>query len=178
MTTYDALVDRDGNGIPIYGDSPFSVTKDYTFIGNNATVVVPLFTVTGSVMVTRLWAVVTTDLGANHTAASFRINDQTAQVYLTAVAGTALSADKAGSLIVKTGLVAAAVTEYTNAAGAIAEPTTLQTDIFTPVMIVKKTAALTQIEYRYATTDTPTTGAMRFYVSYFPLSSDGVVEAA
>src|SRR3990167_7222633 len=96
MTVFDALIDLDGNGRPIYGDSPFRVIKDHTLVGNNETVVVPIFTLTGSVMLTRLCGVVTTDLGANHTAASWRLNDQTSQVYLTAVGGTTLSAIKAG----------------------------------------------------------------------------------
>jgi hypothetical protein len=174
----DALVDLDSNGYPVYSDSPFKTVKEHTFVGNNATVVVPIFTLTGSVMITRLWGEVTTVLGNNHTAASFRINDQTAQVYLTAVGGVTMSSLKAGSLILKTGLVAAAAVAVTNAAGAIAEPTTLQTGIFTPVAITKKTAAVTQIEYRYATTNTPTTGAMKFYVAWYPLSADGKLVAA
>lgn len=178
MATFDALIDLDGNGRPIYGDSPFRVIKDVTFTGNNTTVVVPIFTVTGAVMVTRLWGVITTDLGSNHTAASWRINDQTAQVYLTAVGGTTLSAKKAGSVIIKKDLVAAALTLVDNVAGAISEPTTLETMLFSPIMLVKKTAALTQIEYRYATTNAPTSGAMRFYVAYYPLSDDGVIATA
>jgi hypothetical protein len=178
MATIDGLVDIDSNGNPIYGDSPFKVSKHHTLVGSNATVVVPIFTLTGSVMITRIWAEITTVIGANHTAASFRINDQTAQVYLTAVGGVTLSAKKAGCIVAKTGLVAAAAVLIDNAAGAIAEPTTLQTNVFTPVVITKKTAAKTQIEYRYATTDTPTTGAMTFYVAYYPLSSDGRLVAA
>ena len=176
--TFDGLVDIDANGHPIYGDSPFKVSKDHTLVGSNATVVVPLFTLTGSVMITRIWAEVRTNLGSNHTAASFRLNDQTAQVYLTAVGGVTMSSLKAGSLILKTGLVAAAAVAITNAAGAVSEPTTLQTGVFTPVIVTKKTAALTQIEYRYTTNQTPTTGAMRFFVSYLPLSSDGKLVAA
>jgi len=178
MTNFDALLDLDGNGRPIYGDSPFRVIKDHTLVGDNATVVVPIFTLTGSVMLTRLWGVVTTDLGSNHTAASWRLNDQTAQVYLTAVGGTTLSAIKAGSVIVKDKLVAVALTKIDNAAGAVSEAATAGIPVFSPVIIAKKTGALTQIEYRYATTNTPTTGAIRFFVSYLPISSDGVLETA
>lgn len=174
----DALIDLDSNGYPVYGDSPFKTVKEHTFVGSNATVVVPIFTLTGSVMISRIWGEITTDLGSNHTAASFRINDQTAQVYLTAVGGVTLSSKKAGCIVAKTGLVAAAAVLIDNAAGAIAEPTTLQTGIFTPVIVTKKTAATTQIEYRYATTNTPTTGAMKFYVAWYPLSADGKLVAA
>lgn len=178
MATLDGLVDIDANGNPIYGDSPFKVSKDHTFVGSNATVVVPIFTLTGSVMITRMWAQVTTDLGSAHTIASFRLNDQTSQIYLTAVGGTTLSSIKAGSMIVKNGVVATAVTKIDNVAGAVNEAAALQTPYFSPVIVTKKTAALTQIEYRYATTQTPTTGAMRFFVAYYPLSSDGRLVAA
>jgi len=178
MTTFDSLIDLDGNGRAIYGDSPFKATKDHTLVGSNATVVVPIFTITGAVMLTRLWGVVTTQIGVNHTAASFRLNDQTAQIYLTAVGGTTLSGIKAGSVIVKDKLVATALTKLDNVAGVVSETATAGIPVFSPVIIVKKTAATTQIEYRYATTDVPTTGAIRFYASYLPLSDDGVIASA
>lgn len=178
MSTFDQLLDLDGNGRPIYGDSPFRATKDLTLTGSNETVVAPIFTITGAVMLTRLWGVVTTNLGSNHTAASWRLNDQTAQVYLTAVGGTALSSIKAGSVIVKDKLVAVALTKLDNVAGVVSESATAGIAIFSPVVVVKKTAATTQIEYRYATTQTPTTGAIKFFASYYPLSDDGLIESA
>ena len=96
---------------------------------------------------------------------------------MTAVGGTTLSSLIAGSVIVKTGLVATAVTAIDNATGAITEPATTQTSIFTPVVVVKKTAATTQIEYRYITNNT-SLGKMRFFASYLPLSPDGVLSPA
>ena len=178
MASYDALLDLDGNGRPIYGDSPFKVSKDLTTNAATTTVNPAIFTVTGSVMLTRLWGVVTTDLGANHTAASWRINDQTAQVYLTAVGGTTLSALKAGSIILKKDLVAAALSKIDNVAGAISEPTTLETMAFSPIIITKKTGAVTQIEYKYTTSTNPTTGAIRFYACYYPLTDGGALDPA
>lgn len=165
----------DANGYPLFGDTPMRVEKDLTINASNATVNPPIFTLIGSVYLTRIWGEIITTLSSNHTAASLRINDQTAQVYLTAVGGTTLSALAAGSLILKTGLVATAITAVTNAAGAIAEPATTQHMGLSPVIITKKTAALTQIEYRYATTNTPATGKIRFYAAYFPLSTDGAL---
>jgi hypothetical protein len=179
MATFDHLIDLDGNGRPIYGDSPFRVFKDHTFVGSGATVVVNLFTVTGAVMVTRLWGVVTTTFGANHTAAHFRVNDQTAtDQVITAAAGTTLNAIKKGALILKDGLAAAAVTYKSADAASLLEPTTLQTNMFSPFMVVQKTGGVkTEIEYVYTTSDTPTSGAMRFYVSYYPLSESSVIAA-
>ena len=44
MANYDAFLDLDGNGRPIYGDSPFKAEKSVTFTGNNTTVNTPIFT--------------------------------------------------------------------------------------------------------------------------------------
>ena len=159
---------RDGNYLPITQNG-LLVSKDITFT-TNGTVVKALFTITGSVLVNALYGVVTTALGSNHTAASFRINDQGAQVYLTAVGGTTLSSLAAGSMIIKDKLVAVAVTAIDNANGAANESATAGIPIFSPVIITKKTAALTQIEYRYITNNT-SLGAMTVYCGFIPLTS-------
>lgn len=178
--TFDHLIDLDGNGRPVYGDSPFSVVKRHTFVGNNATVAVPLFTVVGAVMCTRLWGVVTTVLGNNHTATHWRINDQTASdQVITKATGTTLSSAGAGSLIMKVGLASAALTLKSSAAGALLEPTTLETMVFSPFVVVQKVGGVqTDIEYVYTTTNTPTTGAIEFHVSYYPLSASSYIASA
>ncbi|MCR4343331.1 MAG: hypothetical protein NUV44_01065 [Candidatus Scalindua sp.] len=175
MATSTSSFWRDGNRVPITQNGVI-VSKDITFT-TDGTVVKALFTVTGSVMVNALYGVVTTALGSNHTAASFRINDQTAQVYLTAVGGTTLSSIAAGSFIIKDKLVAVAVTKIDNAAGVVTESATAGIPLFSPVIITKKTAALTQIEYRYITNNT-SLGAMTVYCGFIPLSGDGDVAAA
>lgn len=180
MSTFDALLDLDGNGRPIYGDSPFRVIKDVTFTGDDETVETPIFTITGVVMITRIWGVVTTDFGVNHTDAHWRINDQTATDQVITKSTTLdLSAISAGACIFKHGL-AAAVAKYASADAAVSiEPTTLETQMFTPFIVTQKTGSIqTDIEYVYTTSDEPTSGAMRFFVSYYPLSDDGLIEAA
>ena len=167
---------RDANRIPITTDGIISQTTQ-TLTGNNATVVTALFHVIGTVEIRGIWGVVTTLLGANHTTAFYRLNDQTAQVSITLNTGTTLSGAAAGSIIVKNGLVGAAVTLINNSAGRINEPTTLETMFFSPFVAVKKTAATTDIEYSYATTDTPTSGAIQHFVRWLPLSADGSVNA-
>lgn len=171
MTTKGALPrDDNDNAIQYAG---IYINNPITLTGNNTTVNVPVFHVTGSVLVTGLWGVVTTTLGANHTASAWRLNDQSAQVYITAVGGVDISNAVAGSVVVKKGLVAAASVYLNNGAGVVSEPTTLETLYFSPCVLVKKTAAVTDIEYHYATTDTPTIGAIQFFASYIPISSDG-----
>ena len=157
--------------------SPFLglLTSTSTTFASTGTQNLPLFHITGTVLITGIYGVVTTDIGVNHTAASYRINDQTSQIYLTAVGGVDISAVKAGSMIVKKGVVATAISKVDNVAGAILEPTTLETPLFSQVMVMKKTGAVTDIEYHFATTDNPTTGAMTHFVYYIPLSNDGAL---
>ena len=151
------------------------VSKDQTLAGSNTTVSTALFRVTGAVQINQLYGEVTTDLGSNVTAAYYRLNDQTAQVNITLNTGTTLSAIKTGSVIAKAGLAAAAVVKIDNAAGRVNEPTTLETGYFSPFVVTKKTAANTDIEFTYTTTNTPTSGVIRHYVEYETLSSDGAI---
>lgn len=142
---------------------------------NNTTVNPPIFTIVGAVEVIRLWGVVTTALGSNQTAAYWRLNDQTAQVNITLNTGTAVSSAAAGSVLAKAGLATAALVLINNSAGRVNEPTTLETTYFSPFTAEKKTAATTQIEYVYSTTQTPTTGAIQFFCEWRPISADGAV---
>lgn len=164
---------RDANNVPITTDGLVS-TNAQTLSGNNTTVNTPLFRITGTIEVRGLWAVVTTVIGANHTGGLYRLNDQTAQVAITAT-GATLSALAAGTTIVKKGLAAAAVVLLDNAAGRVSEPTTLETTYFSPFVVMKKNGANTDIEYQYATTDAPTSGVLKHFLRWLPLSSDANV---
>ena len=161
---------RDDDGIPVTYLGLTTVNSK-TLVGNGATVAVPLFSVTGSVMINAIYGVVTTVLGANNTAAYWRLNDQTAQVSITASSGTTLSAAAVGGTIVKKGLAAAALTFLDAAAGRVSEPTTLETPYFSPFTVVQKTGGVaTNIEFVYTTSDTPTSGTIAFAVSWVPLT--------
>lgn len=173
MSLINTSASRDNNRVPLVVDGFQIASNVQTINGNNTTVALPLFHVTGTVEIRGLWGVITTDLGVNHTAAYWRLNDQTAQANITLNTGTTLSAKKAGSTIVKKGLAAAALVLLDNAAGVVSEPTTLETTFFSPFVAEKKTAATTDIEYVYTTTDTPTSGAIQFFARFIPLSSDG-----
>lgn len=174
MVTVNSSFWRDNNRVPITTDGiMITNSKTFTTTGTNA---VPIFHVTGSVEIRGLWGVVTTTLG-NHTAAAWRLNDQTAQVDITAVGGTSLTGIAAGSTISKKGLAAAALTKLDNVAGVVSEPTTLETTYFSPFVAVKKTAATTDIEYVYTTSDNPTTGVIEFFIRFIPLSADGTLTA-
>jgi hypothetical protein len=176
MASIAASYFRDANRIPITTDGIIT-TDSQTLVANNATAAVPIFTVVGLVEVRGIWGVVTTVLGSNNTAAYFRLNDATAQSDITLATGTTLSSAAVGSIIVKKGLAAAAVTLLTSAQERVSEPTTLETTYFSPFVVVPKTAVTTNIEFVYTTTNTPTTGAITFFLRWLPLSTDANVLA-
>lgn len=154
-------------------ESVKTVTSSKTLSANNTTAAVPIFTVTGTVEIQALYGVVTTALGSNVTAAAWRLNDQTAQVDLTASSGTTLSSLGVGSWFYKRGLAATALTSVNNSAGRANESTATNLDNFSPVLLTKKTGATTQVEFVYTTTNTPTSGAVTFFAKWRPLSADG-----
>src|ERR1017187_7034430 len=88
---------------------PLLVSTSKTLSANNTTAHVPIFSLTGDIDLIDLYGVVTTTLGANQTAAGFRLNDQTAQVDITLSTGTTISAAPAGSIMARTALAATAM---------------------------------------------------------------------
>jgi hypothetical protein len=166
---------RDANRVPIVQNG-LMVKKEYTASGTG-TIVVPLFTVTGTVLVNALYGVVTNTLAANHRVGAFRVNDQTAQVQITSATGPTMDAAPIGSIIVADVLAATAASFKSSAAGAVLQPAVVQQALFTPNMITKKVGALTQIEYRFTSSTNPTTGSFTFYCGFIPLSEDGDVVA-
>lgn len=166
---------RDDNDVPVYWPG-LTTTDTKALSGNNTTVDVPIFGVTGSIQVVGLWGIVTTALGANNTAAYWRLNDQTAQVSITASSGTTLSAAPVGSTITKKGLTATALTLISAAAGAISEPAAAEATYFSPFIITQKTGGIaTNIEFVYTTTDTPTSGVIKFYLQWLSLATGSSV---
>lgn len=174
MPTLNASFWRDANRTPIVIDGITSFVSK-TLAANNTTEVIPLFHITGTVEVRGLWGVVTTALGSNNTAAYWRLNDQSAQSDITLSTGTTLSSLAAGSTIVKKGLAAAALTALSNSQERVSEPTTLETTYFSPFVAVKKTAAVTDIEFVYTSSNTPTTGVISFFARWLPISADAAV---
>lgn len=172
ITQRGSLV-RDDNDQAVQGFG-LMTTNSIALSGNNTTVNVPVFHITGTVQILGLYGVVITVIGANHTGGLFRLNDQTAQVAITAT-GVTLSGLAVGTTFLKKGLAATAAALLDNAAGRVSEPTTLETMIFSPFIAMKKTAATTDIEYQYATTDTPTSGVIQFFAMWYPVSVDGRV---
>lgn len=168
---------RDDNDQPVQGTG-LTLSNSKTLVGSGATVNVPIFHITGSVQVLALWGNITTTLGANNTAAYWRLNDQTNQSNITLNTGTTLSGAVAGAVIVKKGLATAALTLLNADQERVSEPTTLETPYFSPFVAVQKAGATTDIEFTYTTTDTPTSGVINFYVQYIPIGSGSKITTA
>ena len=156
------------------------VKKSITTDASNETAVVPLFTVTGSVYIPRLYGVVTTTLGANQTAAYWRTNDQTAQVSISLSSGTTVSSMGIGSVLTRHSVAAVALKADNSTAAKVIDPVAATApDVFMPFVVTQKVGGvLTQIEYVYSTTTEPTTGAIDFYVSWIPMTENSVLVSA
>jgi hypothetical protein len=163
--------------LPNSSNGTYLASKSQTLSANNTTAATAIFGLTGTVEVLRLWGIVTTVLGANHTAAAYRLNDQTAQVDITLNTGAVISAFQAGSTIGKRGLAATAVSTQQASAGRYSEQATAGATYYTPFIIVKKSGAATNVEYVYATTDAPTSGVIQHFAEWRPISADGALVA-
>lgn len=142
-----------------------------TLAVSNSTESLVMFTITGSVQILALWGEVTTVLSSNVTAAHLRTDDQTAQVDVTLSSGVTLSSAPVGSIISRTGLVAGALTLKSNAAGAFQDATTAGNAVYTPFNLTKKTGAVTTLDFRYTSTNTPASGAIRWNALWIPISA-------
>jgi len=153
--------------------------KDQTLTGNNTTVSTPLFRVTGTVKVTQLYSIVTTVLGSNLTATHWRTNDQTAQLPISAAAGTIISSFSVGSKLTRKSVVAVALTADNASAAKVIDPVAATApDVYMPFEVVQKTAAVqTDIEFTYTTTNTPTSGVIRHFVEWQPMSDGATLVA-
>ena len=149
--------------------------KVVTIDANNTTASAVVFTVTGAVLIHGIWGEVTgaTDL-TNHTKGHLRTNDQSATIDLTeAATGIVLSGLAIGTLISKTALAAVALALDDNATAKITEPASAGQGLLSPFIVVKKTGAVTTIDYRYTTTDAPADAEITFGALWEPLSADG-----
>lgn len=154
-------------------------TKLQTLSGNNTTVATPIFRVTGSVKINKIYGVVQTALGSNVTAAYLRTNDQTAQVAISLATGVTLSSFAIGSLITRKSLVSVALSADNASAAKVVDPVAATApDVLMPFAVVQKTGGVqTDIEFVYTTTNTPTSGVIKWYCEFEPLTEDGDVRA-
>lgn len=139
---------------------------------NNTTGSITLATLSanGGVRVLSMVGTVTTVLSSNITAAHLRLNDSTNTPAITLATGTTLSSAAVGSRLQKTGLAAAALV-FTDAAQCrVVEHATSGLAPDVPFDLIAKSATTTTIEFRYTTTNIPSSGVIVWDVLYYPIN--------
>lgn len=178
MATISAAFPRDANRVPITQLGVLT-TKSLTTNATGATSVNTLFSVTGSVLVNALYGVVTTTLGSNQTAAYWRLNDQSAQVDISLNTGTTISSMGVGSFLDRKSVATVALTADNSTAGKVTDPVAATAPgVFMPFIVTQKVGSVeTDIEFVYTTNQSPTTGAITFYLNWIPLTPSSNITA-
>lgn len=166
---------RDANSVPITW-AGITTLDSQVLIGNNTTVAVPIFTVIGEVEITALYGIITTTLG-NNTTAFFRTNDGSTQNAITLATGTTLTNAIAGGIISKNAGVGTALTLTAGTSAKVIESATAGATYFQDFVINPNPSVTSNIEFVYTTTDTPTAGAITFYIRWVPLTANANITA-
>lgn len=153
----------------------FPVIYDQVLVGNNATVNQNLFAITGVNQIFEIYGIVTTQLGNNVTAVHLVVRDGTISREITLAAGTIMNAAPVGSLISKKEIASVAINFESSLTGIYEEGILVGAQ--QPFIAGKKATANTFIRMIYTTSDTPTSGVIRWKLAYKPLSDDGVILA-
>lgn len=132
-----------------------------------------LFSTTGTVEILSIYGVVETTLSADSGRFCLDIHDGTRSHAITLADGPAMRDVVAGSLIVKSG-PATGVLVLADATGAVVIENSDFRHPRTSTILVAKPSADNFI--RLTSTGTNTSGAVRWYVSWKPLSTDGLLE--
>lgn len=155
---------------PIADRLPKKFSATTTLNVNNTTGSLTIATLTGNVSVVQIIGTVTTVLSSNITAAHLRMNDATNTPAITLAAGTTLSAAPVGTVLSKTGLAAAAIVQNTSAQVRVIEHATSGLLPNCGFDLCAKSGATNLLEFRYSTTNTPSTGAILWDIWYYPIN--------
>lgn len=124
----------------------------------------------GGVWIYGIIGTVTTVLSSNITAAHLRLNDSTNTPAITLATGTTLSSAAVGSRFTKNALAATALIFNDSAQCRVIEHATSGMHPNNPFQIIAKTATTTTMEFRYTTTNTPSTGVIVWDIWYRPIN--------
>lgn len=150
----------ESNGTTVHKDITFTVA-----IGNQW---LNCFTITGSVLVQRLWGIVSAvTTFTNCTSACFDLNDGAATIQLTAASGV-LSGMPVGTIFAKAGLAAAAFVVLDNTAGDVGESTVPLE--WSESIVTQKSGQPTYLRMGISTTDNPVAVVMRISCQWVPLT--------
>jgi surface antigen len=144
-----------------------TVTKSITLSANNTTATVDLFTVTGvGIIITKLVGVVTTQIGSNHTGSQLVAYDGSTTVDVSSTGASPLSGAQVGALVAGVSTSSPiAIVDRANVSASDSTPDVPYITLFTAA------SGTTKIQYKYTTTNTPTSGAITWYLTYTPIAN-------
>lgn len=153
---------------------PNVAVKSITLSGNNATVRHLLWTVTGIVEIGVLFGVVTTILSSNVTTCYWSEYDSTSDTIITSNTGVTMSSFDVNSMITKNVSLTSSLADAQNGStNPIAVDFGAGIGFPGRCQVQKKTGATTSVAWLYSTTNTPASGAIKFYAHWRPVSKDG-----
>lgn len=164
--------------ISLYGASPVIwpvqlAKKTQAVSLNNTTGSYALWTVTGAIFTLGLWGEVTVALSSNHTSAGFRLVEDAGVSNLTSINAT-LSSAPIGSIIGANGNSVSPISLVLDQARVSSPGTPTYLNLCNT--ITGQTTST--IEYRYTTTNTPSSGTFDFYLFWTPATSGASVVPA
>lgn len=145
--------------------------------GPTGSVFVPLFSIVGTLRITRLWGIVVTTIGPNHTDVYFDLWDGAIATAITKIAAApSLNNFPVGSAIVKRGIVSVCAEARDATTSTIIDGVNDGMLVNTEFIATQKTGGVTtQVRYHYTSTDLAPAGSIQFYLEYQPYRLDGSV---
>jgi hypothetical protein len=157
MALYDTLLST----------RPIIITNSKTLSANNTAASVNLFQLTGSVIVRKIYGVLTAKTTlANMTVAQFALYDGTATSNITLPTGGTMSTAVVGAVIARNAAASVVAGINLAATGTVIDTTTTGSLLDSSFIITQKNSTNTYIQFKYTTTDAPINATMSFVVEY------------
>lgn len=155
--------------------SGYHADKTITLSANNTTAQENIFQITGTIEIVKIRAeIVDATTLVNCTAVSLQLYDSTVAVQLTSAGGSVISAFPVGSMLVKIGKAATAITVTSAAAGAITE-STIDKKTYDQFLVTQKTGADTFVRFQYTTIDAPINAQLEWHCEWRPINGGTLV---
>jgi hypothetical protein len=150
------------------------LTNSTTLDASNTSKSYNIFQVVGSVYVSQLVGEVTTVLSANHTDCHCLLYSTSASEVISKATTLTLSAAPAESVLIKNAAATSTLQYLAADQPRVSTPAAANLDEF---VAVEDPAATTYIQFRHTTTDTPSSGVIKWYVYWIALTTGALLKA-
>ena len=162
------------------GGAMTEITKSITLDADSETKSYNLFTVTGICKITKLYGEITTVASSDVSACFCDLYDGSVNVDITeSMSGADISGLPAGSLLIRELDAVSPFSVKDGTDNYISEESSTTYKVFAPLAVGQKgDGTTTNIRFTYTTFDSPSSGAIKFYIEYEAMSDDGAIAAA